>query len=233
MIKTPYKIRRFLICIRTLAGWVNFIFKKPQRILFLTGWFLSFLPGRSAFSEGMPWVNFEAKKWLDSYLTKEMNVFEWGSGGSTLYLASRVKSLVSVEHNPEWHSRIDNLLREKKLDNCRYILKEPQVDVDGSYFSTSKRYKGLSFKEYCQIIELYPDNFFDLVVVDGRARPFCISLAIEKIRAGGFLFLDDSDGLEYSEGIKLLKNWPRNDFQGPKPYTLSFYQTTVWQKIIK
>ena len=33
----------------------------------------------------IPWVTHGAKKWLDSYLKKDMKVFEWGSGGSTLY----------------------------------------------------------------------------------------------------------------------------------------------------
>jgi len=194
----------------------------------LPEWLFSFWPGRSAYKDGLPWLAFEAREWMDSFLNRDMTVFEWGSGGSTLFLAKRVETLISVEHNPEWHEKIGRLIEERGLSNCQCILKETRPGND--YFSSWPEYRGLSFKEYCQTIDSYPDESFDLVLVDGRARSFCVQHAIQKIRPKGFLLLDDSERLRYTGGIELLKNWARKDFRGPQPYVRNFYQTTVWQK---
>lgn len=210
-----------------LVMWITFIRQAPQRIRFFPEWLFSFWPGRAAYKDGLPWVTFEAREWLESFLTKDMKVFEWGSGGSTLFIAKRVKTLISIEDNPEWYKKIGRLIKEKEL-NCQYILKEPRPGND--YFSSSPEYKGLSFKRYCQAINSYPDDFFDLVLVDGRARNFCVSHAIKKIRPEGFLFLDDSQRPRYAREIELLKDWKRRDFQGPQPYVRNFYKISIWQK---
>ena len=226
--KIPYKIRTTYAAIKTLIMWMPFILANPQRIKFFPEWILSFWPGRAAYKDGLPWITFEARDWLGSFLTGDMRVFEWGSGGSTLFLVKRVKNLISLEHNPEWYEKIGPLIKEKGFSNCQYILKEPKPG--SNYLSSSKRYAGLSFEEYCRAIDSYPDNFFDLVLVDGRARNFCVYLAMKKVRSKGFIFVDDTHGSGYTEGMEALKNWQRKDFRGPKPYVRNFYQTTVWQK---
>lgn len=232
-IRIPYKIRMLFNTGKTLAMWVPFILKDPRRIRFFPQWIFSFLPGRAAFKDGFPLIPFEAVQELNSFLTKEMNVFEWGSGGSTVFFAKRIKSLVSIEHDSEWYGRVKKVLEERGLGNHEYILKKPQKekkDGDQSYLSTSSRYEGLNFKEYCKAIELYPDSFFDAVMVDGRMRINCIFHALKKIRPNGLLILDDSNAPHYAPGIELLKGWKRKDFQGPKPYAIDFYHTTIWQK---
>lgn len=230
-LKIPYKVSNLLNWQRDLVRWVSFVLRDPRRLRFFPYWLFSFLPSKAAFKDGLPWITFEAIDWLNSYLTKNMNVFEWGSGGSTLFFAKKAKNVVSLEHQPEWHSRISRKLAENHMANCQYILKEPKPSSNSqNYLSSSPRYKNFSFEEYCKAIEPYPDNFFDLISIDGRARPSCISLALKKLRPNGFLLLDDSNVAEYKGSRELLKDWPRKDFLGPKPYVLGFYQTTIWQK---
>ena len=226
--KIPYKIRMVCWMGKNLAMWILFTIRNPLRIRFFPEWVFSFWPGRAAYKEGIPWITFEAREWLQSYLTKEKKVFEWGTGGSTLFLARRSKALVSLEHDSGWHKKIGDVLKNKGISNCQYLLKEPCPGNE--YLSSSPRYRGMSFKEYCAAIDSYPDEFFDLVLIDGRARNFCIPRAIKKIRPQGFLLLDDSDGPGYAEGAKFIKNWKRSDFRGPKPYVKDFYQTSIWQK---
>ncbi len=220
-----------------IMRWLPFLCKNPRMIRFLPQWFFSFRPGAAPFKDGLPSIPFEAAEWLDSFLTKDMIVFEWGSGGSTPFIAKRVKKIVSVEHDPEWYILISQLLKKNGISNCQYLLKEPKMsgnnssDLSNPKSYLSKFYKGFSFEDYCKAIEFYPDNFFDLVFIDGRARPSCISHAFKKIRPSGYLLLDDSNSSRYAKGIELLKEWKRKDFFGPKPYVRQFVQTMIWKKI--
>lgn len=244
-----YEVLRILCKnLRTFLGigkalvvlWIPYIWKNPRRVKFLPQWLFSFRLEAAAFKDGVPWIPFEAAEWLDSYLTKNMIVFEYGSGGSTLFIAKRVKKLITVEHHPEWHRTISQLLKKENLSNCEYVLKEPKLSDNNlldpsnpqSYFSSSKKYEGFGFEDYCKVIESYPDSSFDLVFIDGRARSSCISHALKKICPGGYLLLDDSNSLRYAKGIELLQGWERKDFVGPKLYMRQFFQTTIWQKKI-
>jgi len=218
--------------------WLPFVLRNPRRIRFIFPWLSSLKKGKSPLQDRLPLIPFEAKEWLESFLTKNMNVFEWGSGGSTLFIAKRIKKLISVEHDLEWYITISKFIKEDDLSNCKYIFKKPESLNNDSfksgnfpnYFSNVERYKDLTFEDYCKTIESYPDNFFDLVFVDGRARPSCIFHALNKIRPGGFLMLDDSERKQYSQGTALLKGWEQKDFLGPRPYKKQLHQTSIWRK---
>ena len=73
--------------------------RDPGQLKFALAWISSWLPGRTPLKDGAPYVTFRAMEWLEGYLTPEVSVFEYGSGGSTVYLAKRVKTVVSVEHD--------------------------------------------------------------------------------------------------------------------------------------
>ena len=74
----------------------------------------------------IPFMNFSAIRWLESYLRSNMAVFEWGSGGSTLFLVQRVNELVSVEHDDKWHRKVSRSLSAKGVTNCKYLACEPE-----------------------------------------------------------------------------------------------------------
>ena len=52
-----------------------------------------------------PWITFPAIEFLERTLTRDMRVFEYGAGGSTLFFATRVKEVVSIEHEGAWAPR--------------------------------------------------------------------------------------------------------------------------------
>jgi hypothetical protein len=176
-------------------------------------------------------------EWIDNYLKKDMIVFEWGSGGSTIYLSKKVKKIISIEHDPEWYGVVSRTIKDNGISNCECVLKEPTVSKNSklevpatkNYLSGVETYMGFDFKDYCKTIESFPDRFFNLVLVDGRARPSCIFHALNKILAGGCLILDDSEKTEYLPAINMLKEkWTRKDFFGPGPYTSRFWQTSIF-----
>ena len=175
---------------------------------------------------------YEAIDWLGSFLSAEMQVFEWGSGGSTIFFSKRVQAVVTIEHDTKWYSAVNRQLRLSNTRNVRLVLCNPEESKtrEGAYTSTDEAYKGLSFRRYVDAIEIYPDGFFDLVVVDGRARASCLSHALVKIRPGGYLLLDNSDRSEYQRAKELLSDWEEQEFYGPGPYNYYSWQTTVGKK---
>ena len=185
---------------------------------------------------------FPAREMLDRLLTEEDRVFEYGSGGSTIYFASRAREVVSVEHQREWHQLVQDRLTKQGVSNVRYLLVEPAPDPrydrskiadPGAYLSDDERASGMSFEAYVRVIDQYPDEHFDLVVVDGRARPSCLLHAMSKVRIGGVLLLDQSERPYYLAKMPALLDetrWQRTSFMAPLPYSLHFTEATAFRK---
>jgi len=213
------------------------LLSNPRLIKFVIPWATSnLMPDRSPLKDEAPWVTFEAKEWLKEFLGREMTIFEYGSGGSTTFFSKRVSTTISVEHDHAWYRHVSETLKEKNISNCNCLLLEPQPGLDGtSNFAdpesfASREYANMNFEAYVKSIDSFPDESFDLVFIDGRARPSCILRAVTKIRPGGFLMLDNSDRPYYLRGKELLVNWQRTDFFGPWPYGRYFWQTSIWKK---
>lgn len=174
----------------------------------------------------IPWMVYDSIFWLDKYLKKDMKIFEWGSGGSTLFFIKKEVKLISVEHDKKWYKTIKPMTVTYK--DIIYKLLPPSK---GKVFrSSAAEYKDLSFEKYCRQISSYEDNSFDLVCVDGRARNDCIKLALKKVRLGGYLILDNSERDIYAKGIYSLRKWNRKDFFGKGPINKYPWKTSIFQK---
>jgi len=203
-------------------------------IYYYSHWLNSLKEGHSPLEDQFPWMVYEAVDWLKNVLKPNMTVFEWGSGGSTLFLAKHVQSVFTVEHDAKWHLQVSSKLVQCGLNSIDYQLIEPTISnqTDPFYVSSDQKFQGYSFSDYVQAIDGYSKNSFDLVVVDGRARPGCIKHAIPRVRPGGYILLDNSERIEYALGKQLLTKWHQIVFRGPGPYADFFTETTVWQKPI-
>ncbi len=125
--------------------------KDPFAVQFLPLWFGSLLPNHSPLHDRLPWMNFRAIRWLRSRLRPTMNVFEYGAGGSTLFIARRVRRVTSIEHEPSWYDLVARSLREDGLSNCDLRLipaeREPSLR-DVPYGPAS--YTSMSFIRCCR-----------------------------------------------------------------------------------
>lgn len=227
-------IRKLLIASnRMVRGFI----RQPDAIKYAPIWVRSMLPWHTTLRDQVPFLPFPARIWLESYLKPEMSVFEWGSGGSTLFFAKRVKALVSVEHDKGWYNRLSSALTNQGISNCRYILHEPQVISDTespsagniAYMSTLNEYQGVSFGNYVKAIDEYPDGTFDLIIIDGRSRIACISHALSKVRPGGCLMLDNSERDTYEEAFSILSAYKQTNITSVIPYIPHWGQTTIWE----
>src|SRR5689334_10427370 len=62
-----------------------------------------------------PWITKDAISRLTAFLRPDHRGFEWGSGKGTIWFAQRSESLVSVEHNAQWHEKVSGLLLQHGL----------------------------------------------------------------------------------------------------------------------
>ena len=132
----------------------------------------------------IPWFSYAAIDFLEGFLKPEMTVFEYGSGGSTLFFARKVKSVLSIEDNPKWFELVTARLKDKGLANA--TLKLCPFD-----------FKNTADFENSAYLKALPDDRFDVIVVDGSeewdlVRPVCFEKAETRVKAGGIIVVDDS-----------------------------------------
>ena len=127
-----------------------------------------------------PWLTRSANNILDSYLSKSDVGLEFGSGRSTVWFAKRISHLTSVEHDEIWAGKVQQLLIKTKSSNVKYHL-----------LSTDTKDNERANSPYVNIIDTFDDGSLDFCLVDGSHREFCALKALEKIRPGGLLVIDN------------------------------------------
>jgi len=167
--------------------------------------------------EVTPWLTVDAVKFIEDNFDPTDTVFEWGSGGSTLWFAERVKHVTSVEHDIDWYMKLVSDIPS----NMRLIYAPP----DGEYQEGHEGTKGKTFKTYASVID--PVGPFDWVMIDGRARVACARHAINKFRR--FLVLDDAHRDRYEEIIDMMEKHECEIFPGPFAYGKGEGETRIWR----
>jgi hypothetical protein len=216
--------------------WDTFVAKYPRFVRYERLWLHSRL-GQSPLELEIPWINYSSFDWLKQWIRPEMNVFEWGCGGSTLFFAQKANTVVSVEHNLHWYKEVKKVLRSRGMRNVQLIHAQPsraQPWTPQGYRSEVKGLEKLSFEHYVALIKQYPRNYFDFVLVDGRCRLACLRESIPFLKGKtGALMLDNSDYFRYQSALfnieSLMKSRHRKRFLSPGPSSqIIGWETTVW-----
>ena len=178
------------------------------------GWFESFKSFKSIDKNGdpIPWFSYPFIDFMTPRLEKELVIFEFGSGNSTLFFAKRIKKIISIEHNIDWF----NIVNKVKPENVELILT----------FSDALTDYLMSFRNI--------NINLDIIIVDGIHRNECLIEAVSKLSQSGIIILDDSERPEYKIGIDfILKNGFKSlDFWGIAPTILFKKCTTVFYRNI-
>ena len=210
-------------------------------IIYFSEWFRILNSEEAPIELGLPWITVPATRFLKETVQPGMRIFEWGCGGSTLFYASKGCEVTSIEHSLPWCKLVAERLSGLQNTQCSVEYIPPDEIVPGaekityanspvSYRSTNAEFEGRTFLEYSTKIESFPNGFFDLIAIDGRARSSCLFHALKKIKPGGYLLLDNSEREEYSEGMEVVpESWSRVHFVGPIVSGQSFGCTTVWK----
>jgi len=159
----------------------------------------------------LPWLTEGAIAFLESYLTPDMRVLEFGAGASTLWFADRVQELVSIEGNDAWYHQ---------------TVKEVCGSKSSVTLILHKGYEGPQRD--------YPDEHFDFILVDGRNRVSCFLHSDRVLKQGGYIMLDNSERPRYAPCFAAYQNYPNTSDTQTKPDALGFWYhnwtTTWWQK---
>src|SRR5207245_4849460 len=78
--------------------------------------------GASPLDLELPWFSYGAIDFLADHLTPEMEVCEYGSGGSTLFFARRTRGVFSIEDNATWFALVTNRVKDLGLKNVEVKL---------------------------------------------------------------------------------------------------------------
>jgi hypothetical protein len=170
------------------------------------GWALSYRTRRSVDGKGrpIPWYTYACKDFLERRLNRDLRVFEYGCGNSTLWLARFVGEVVSVEHHPGWAAEVG----ANAPPNVRIVRADEGDD-------------------YVRAIE--SEGVFDVVVVDGLERGRCALHAVASLSEGGVIVWDDSAWQEFTETWPGLESqgFRELDFSGLGPISRDKSRTSV------
>jgi hypothetical protein len=216
--------------IRKRAKTILYSLLDWRQLKYVFSWWASLQGKRNPWDDGSPWVTYRAIEFMDRIITKDTHVFEYGSGGSTLYFSENAKHVTSVEHHKDWYKVVMGSLKRRKVKNCEYLLCEPEERSKYEYFRSTTDPTS-SYREYVTSINKFEDNFFDFISVDGRARVQCVIEALPKLKSGGYLLLDNSERCDYFEVEMMMRRMGavEHRFFGLVGYESPLAQTTIWQ----
>lgn len=158
----------------------------------------------------LPWLPFSLLDDLERHFIVAPRVFEYGGGGSTLWFAERAATVTTVEHDPEWGRVLKSATND--VPNVRVLQAEDPTSSD--YFDAIRA----------------TDDVYDVVVVDGRERLKCFRAAVDRVVAGGWIVLDDTDRARYAPAEKWVEGWDRKCYVGFAPSKPRPGHTTVWRR---
>lgn len=158
----------------------------------------------------LPWLNYSLIHLLEERLTEDLRVFEYGAGYSTFWFAQRVKEVVALEYDRRWEQQVRELLQGKNNVELRFEEVGPG---------------------YIQAAAQDPEGY-DLILVDGRERVACVEKALEALRPGGVILLDDTEREAYQAafGIAEKAGYRPLTISGLKPFSFGREQSTLFYR---
>ncbi len=176
------------------------------------GWFKSYKTKESVDINGnpIPWNTYPFLSFIESRLKPEFNMFEYGSGNSTIWYAQKVNSIIAVEHNKEWYAKVKNTLPK----NAEIILSS---ETDSTIYSEEISKSG---------------NKYHIVIVDGIFRNESLTASLNYLTEDGVVVFDDSERIAYEPSFKLLKEkgFKRLDFRGMRGITSIINTTSIFYR---
>jgi predicted O-methyltransferase YrrM len=184
----------------------------------LSGWIrypAAWWRARRGIAPERPWIVPAAIGWLRRRIRSDWSILELGSGRSTVWFARRAGRVLSFEDNRFWADRTREQLEELGLGNAE--LRIGPVE------------------ELAEAVAELPEAAFDLVVVDFLEAPAVTRIdvltpAMKRVRAGGYLLLDDSDRPGYVKAYELLGGWKERRFVGVKDEWPEACETTIFRR---
>jgi predicted O-methyltransferase YrrM len=167
----------------------------------------------------VPFLVYDAIKFLDKIVKDGMRILELGGGNSTLWFLKRKVQLTTIEDSSQWGEFVS-----------QYISNNPQLKLKGLSDFEIKIMQG---REVIDYLNQFPDEHFDLVLVDSSdqhiSRNECVKVCMTKVKKNGWLVLDNSDHPGRWWAVDMMEQYKRIRFTGYVPMALSVSQTSFWK----
>jgi hypothetical protein len=166
------------------------------------------------------WYTYPAIEYLTNLDLSPKRVFEYGSGNSSLWWATRCQEIVAIESDREWYDKVNAI----------------------------KSSIGGAFRSYrlCEDLDSYVKNHdivnANIVIIDGTFRTYCAAFFLSKILEPNnfeILIYDNADWQPVRILNQKLPDWVEVDFHGFGPIndftstTTIFLNSKVKQKYAK
>jgi len=188
------------------------LIRTEESYLNTSGWLRSLKEQRPCDRLGasLPWMALPVVSLLRERITRQHDLFEFGSGFSTEFYAGLAKSVVSVEHDQQW------IARTKQRLPSNATVQHCPLDEDG---------------EYCRALQRSDLNP-GVVIIDGRDRVNCLLQSVPCCAASTVFVFDDTHRDRYQRGLEWAKEqgYRLLRFEGLKPEGLELNQSTLIYK---
>lgn len=175
--------------------------------------------------KAIPWIVDGAEEYLEGVLNTLVSpqVLEFGSGGSTLWFAQKGCAVTSIEHDVKWYNKVSPLVKDN-----------PQVTLICKPSVPKHKFSDELKESYCFVCDEFENEYFDVILLDGRNRVECFEKCEKKLKKGGLLVLDNSDREEYSLILDAYRSKVHFLFTQEKPnkekYAYKGWSTSIWVK---
>ena len=126
---------------------------------------------------------------MEKHLDPKRRDFEWGSGGSSVFLPKRCKELTTIEQDQHWFDQVEKIINDNQIKNSRLLRREINLENEKAFLSSP----------YAKSLK----STYDVIIIDGEdhfgpesswsARESCFYLAEDWIsKDGGLIIVDDS-----------------------------------------
>jgi predicted O-methyltransferase YrrM len=171
----------------------------------------------------VPWWSFPAIRAVEQWLARrngEVRAFEYGSGASTVWLARRCRSVVSIEHDASFLRSVAPLITR---DNVELRLVEPEPSKSPR---TPSGRKGHEHQDFTSYVDAIGSDRYDLIVIDGRARDACLARATQQLADGGLIVFDNTERRRYADALARIQR-PMKRYRGWAPALPYRSETTL------
>ncbi|OUV40627.1 MAG: hypothetical protein CBC71_07030 [Rhodobacteraceae bacterium TMED111] len=170
---------------------------------FIRSWMQGFPVDKDG--EYYPWWTYSFTNFISSRVNATTEIFEYGSGNSTIFLSKIVGNIVAVEHDKKWYETLRLMLNK----NAELIL--------------------VSKDDYVNSIK---DHKYDVVIIDGLYRNECAFKCVYNLKEAGVIIFDDTDRSDYNPAYDYLRKngFSRIDFTGLSPCSLNENSTSIFYR---
>jgi hypothetical protein len=149
-----------------------------------------------------PWWTHPFLAELETWNMRAWEIFEWGSGYSSLWLAGRCRKILTVDDRPE----LMEAVREQAIGRGLHTL---------CSWYRAWRPEAPTESPFVGAIDEIP-RLWDLIAIDGdHGRNECAARVADHLKSGGIVILDNADWVEFAPTQELFRSWEHHPFQQP------------------